>query len=146
MPRETQSKIINGNKWEVTPWDGLFGIKMQARIVPMLKGVAVTLANAVGSAKSGEDPMELLMNMDASKLVDAIFDNIDEKGTPQLITDMLYGARVEGRDMGMQKNFDEHFSANYKELYQGLWFVIEVNFGDLFSMAAPTGTPESAAD
>lgn len=145
MARDAQTKIINGHEWSVTPWDGMFGIKMQARIAPLLRGVIGPLANAASAAKSGGDAAEALLGMDAEAMADALFSQIDDQRTPALIKDMMYGAVVDGRDMGTDRNFNEHFSANYSELYQGLWFVLQVNFGDLFSMAAPTGSPSGAA-
>ena len=146
MARDAQTKIINGHEWKVTPWDGMFGIKMQARIAPLLRGVIAPLANAAAAAKSGDDATEALLGMDAEVIADALFSQIDEQRTPALIKAMMYGAFVDGKDMGTDRNFNEHFSANYGELYQGLWFVLQVNFGDLFSMAAPTGSPSGAVE
>jgi hypothetical protein len=145
MARTPESKIINGHKWEVTPWPGMYGLRMQARLAPLVSGVVVPLAEAVGSAKAGGDPMDALMNMDVEKVVSALLQHINEDETPKLIEAMLYGAFVEGKDATNTAFFNDHFTANYGELYSGLAFVLQVNMGELFNMAASTGSPEGVA-
>lgn len=145
MARTAESKIINGHKWEVTPWPGMYGLKMQAKLAPLVSGVIAPVINAIGGAKQGADPIEALMSMDIDSVVAKLLQHIDEATTPALIEAMLYGAFVEGRDLTSEKVFNEHFTANYGELYKGLAFVVSVNMGDLFSMAAPTGNPEGVA-
>jgi|SRR5690554_2815570 len=145
MARTPESKIINGHKWEVTPWPGMYGLKMQARLAPLVSGVVVPLLEAVGSAKGGGDPMDALMGMDAEKVVGVLLQHIDEDKTPALIESMLYGAFVDGKDATNTSFFNDHFQANYGELYSGLAFVVQVNMGELFGLAASTGSPEGAA-
>ncbi len=130
MGREVQRKVITGHEWEVYPWDAMHGLKMQARLAPIVKA-------AVSGAGSDMD----FMSMDVAKVVGALMDAIDEDATPRLIRDMMHGVRVNGQDMSMDRPFNEHFSANYGELYQGLWFVLEANIGDLFTMAGSIGGP-----
>jgi len=145
MARTEHKKVINGNEWTVWPWDGMHGIRMQARIAPLIKGVAGPVGNAVRKAKgtSQKEIMEALLDLDIDTVVNAIFQNIDDQKTPQLIRDMMHGARVNGNDMSMDRPFNEHFAGNYAELYQGLWFILEVNFGELFSRGLSGGPVEN---
>jgi len=145
MARTPESKIINGHKWEVTPWPGMYGLKMQAKIAPLVSGVVAPMINAMGSAKGGGDPMDALLTMDVDSVVAKLLSHIDETQTPALIEAMLYGSFVDGRDITSTNVFNEHFQANYGELYKGLAFVVKVNMGDLFSMAESTGSPTDAA-
>lgn len=128
MAREPERTTINGHEWEVYPWDGMHGLRMQAR-----------LGRALGPAIASMSNVEDVMDMDVQQIVGALSGQIDEKETPQLIRDMLHGASVEGKDVTMDRVFNEHFSANYAELYEGLAFIVRVNFGDLFQMAAAIG-------
>ena len=146
MARTPEAKVINGHRWEVTPWPGMYGLKMQARLAPVVSGVIAPVLTAIGGARHGVDPVDALMDMDVDSVVRSLLDHIDEEKTPALIEAMLYGAFIDGKDATNSTFFNQHFQANYGELYQGLAFVVSVNMGDLFSMAAPTGTPESAAD
>ena len=130
MARDAQRKVINGHEWEVYPWDAMHGLKMQARLAPVVK-------SALGAAEGSD-----LMDMDVSKVVDGLLGAIDDESTPKLIRDMMHGVRVDGQDMSMDRPFNDMFAANYAELYQGLWFVVEVNFGDLFTMAGAIGGPD----
>lgn len=134
MARETQRSVINGHEWEVYPWDAMHGIRMQARIAPIIQA-------AIGSAKGSD-----LMEMDAAEVVSGLLGSIDDERTPKLIRDMMHGVRVDGQDMSMDRPFNDTFAANYAELYQGLYFVLQANFGDLFTLAASIGDPSDAAE
>jgi hypothetical protein len=126
MARKQDSKTINGHEWEVTAWDGMHGLKMQARIGKLI-GPAV--------AQGGGN----MMNMDVASVIGAVVERIDDKETPQLIRDMLHGTFIDEKDASQDRVFNEHFSANFGELYQGLMFVAQVNFGSLFQMAGAIG-------
>jgi hypothetical protein len=132
MSRDAQRKTINGHEWEVTPWDAMHGLRMQARIAPIVQA-------ALGASEGS------VMDMDVAKVTSAILSRIDAEETPRLIRDALHGVFVDGKDMSMDKPFNDLFAANYGELYQGLWFVVQTNLGDLFSMAGVTGTPDAPA-
>jgi len=135
MSRESAKKMINGNEWEVLPWDGMHGLKMQAKLGRVIGPV---LGSAGGS--------ESVMDADVQSVITALADRIDERETPELIRAMLHGTSVEGKDITIDRVFNEHFSANYGELYQGLMFIVQVNFGDLFSMVAAIGGRSAATE
>ena len=146
MARHTETKIINGHEWVVTPWDGGYGVAIQFRAAPLLKGFFVPFLNAALSAQDNAGMKDALMEADVEAMVNALFEQIHEEKTPKLLKDMMYGAFVDGKDMGMERNFNEHFAANYSEFYQGLLFVVQVNFGDLFTMAGAIGSPGAPAE
>lgn len=130
MARLAQSKIINGTSWEVTPWNAMHGIKMQARLARML-GPALSAASGTTS----------IMEADVTGIVSALFSALDEDKMPAIISDLLHGTRVDGKDITSTAVFNEQFAANYAEMYQGLAFILTVNFGNFFELAASIGSP-----
>lgn len=133
MPREAKKKSINGHEWEVYPWDGMHGLRMQARLS---KVIGPVIGQVVGSGKD-------IMDADVEAIANTLIDRIDND-TPQLIRDMLYGAFVGGKDISQDRVFNEHFAANFAELYKGLVFILEVNFGDFLSLADVIGVRETS--
>ncbi|TQE99500.1 MAG: hypothetical protein FKY71_08315 [Spiribacter salinus] len=135
MSREATKKIINGHEWETYPWDGMHGLRMQAR-----------LAKVIGPALNKMAGVENLMDADVGGIAAALFERMDERETPQLIRDMLHGTSVDGKDPTMDSVFNAHFAANYGELYQGVAHILQVNFGDLFTMAGAIGVRMGGAN
>lgn len=125
--REEETQIIGGKEWKVYPWPAMYGLKIQSRLAPIL-----SKAFAQGEGKD-------LMNLDISQVASGLLGSIDEEKTPKLLRDTLHGVRVEGKDVSLDRHFDELFCGNYAELYQGIFFVLKVNFGDLFTQAAGIG-------
>jgi len=124
--REAQTKVINGNEWMVQPWPGRYGLKMQAR-----------MAKFIGPALGGIGNVDDLLDQDVGAMVSALTEVMDD--APGLITDMLQGVLVDNKDISNDTNFDNHFSANFAELYEGLAFVIKVNFGDFSRLVGAIG-------
>lgn len=121
MAREEESKLINGHEWRVTPFPGMYGIKIKVRLGKVL-GPAF---KGIGDAN--------FMEADVGLIISSLFENMDEEKTPLLIKDILHGTYVDGKDA--QKAFDLLFQGNYKELYEGLIFVLSVNYGDFLELA-----------
>ncbi len=137
MSRDPQKHIVNGHEWEIYPWDAMHGLRMQARLAKLI-------GPAIGQA--GGADKQSLMEMDVGAVIGALVERVNDQETPQLIRDMLHGTFVDGQDISMDKVFNEHFSGNYAELYEGLAHIVRVNFGDLFTMAASIGNSMGAAD
>lgn len=126
--REQEKKLINGHEWTVTPWPAMYGLKIQARLAPLV-------SKSLGETQKGD-----LLDSDAGKIAAKLLESISEHDTPKLIRDILHGVRVEGKDVTLDRNFDDLFCANYGELFKGLWFVLQTNFQDLFTMAGDFGS------
>ena len=137
MARDPHKRVINGHEWEIYPWDGMHGLRMQARLAKLI-------GPAIGQA--GGADKQSLMEMDVGAVIGALVERVDAQETPQLIRDMLHGTSVDGQDVSMDKFFNEHFAGNYAELYEGLAHIVRVNFGDLFTMAASIGSSMGAAE
>lgn len=121
MGREEEVKTINGHEWRVTPFPGMEGVRTKVRLGKVL-GPAF-------KAIDGDD----IMDVNVGLLVASLFESVDEEKTPLLIKDLLRGTFVDGKDA--YKTFDLLFQGNYTELYEGLAFVLSVNYGDFLELA-----------
>lgn len=131
MALETKTKTINGHQWQVTQWPGRHAMRMKVRL-------AKTLGPAVGAAASGASAgLDTdLADLDVAGIVSALVGRLDESDTLSLMQDMLHQSLVDNQDASSDAFFDQHFAGNFGELYKGLGFVLEVNFGSFFAAAA----------
>ena len=128
MARTPVVKIINGHEWEVTPWP-----------VATAKDASAACSDAQGNHWSTGRSGYCRRRYHGCQHCDAgrrhrRSDRHDK--TPKLIKDMLFGTAVDNKDITIDKHFDNHFTANFAELYKGLAFVLEVNFSDFFELVA----------
>lgn len=140
--KNPESKTINGNQWEVSPWTGLHAVRMQATLTktasPFIKSLREI--DSLEDIKDGEAAgaiAELLASLEADQVV-------------QLVKSMLVGVSINGKDASMDAMLNTHFAGNTFELYQGLWFVLQVNFADFTalvgSITSLVGVPTRKAD
>ena len=123
MGIETETRAINGSDWQVTQWPARKSLKLKTR---MVKLVGPTAGRLLSGGLSGMDE-----EMDISSAVDALVDRLNPDTFDQLVQDLLSSTRIEGKEANQV--FDQHFAGNFSELYQGLAFVLEVNYGDFTS-------------
>lgn len=108
---------------------------------PAMTGMrlAVKLAKTFGGglgAVSGD--IASVMDMDVSKVVNGILENLDEEKTPQLISELL--SKTERNGVFLTTDvIDKVYAANYGELFKALQFVLEVNFGGFIGALAQAG-------
>ena len=128
---QTEKRTINGAEWEVTQWPGRHALRMQTRLAKLLGPALARAADGLGDAQA-----EVLdANVDIAAAVDALVARLDENQVSQLVEDMLNSTQVNGKPASRPEVFDLHFAGNLGELYAGLAFVLEVNFGSLFTAA-----------
>ncbi len=136
MAIETKEKVINGHKWEVSQWPAREALRMKIRL-------GKTIGPALGKALSAGDLDSELSDMKLDGIIEALVDRLDETASVQMVLDMLSQTLVDGKHVGKDSVFDDHFTSNFGELYQGLAFVLEVNFGGFMQAAASiTGRPQ----
>lgn len=131
MALETKTKTINGHQWQVTQWPGRHAMRMKVRLA---KTFGPALGAAASGAHSGMDTD--LSELDVSGIVSALVERVDESGFLSLVQDMLHQTLVDNQDASSDAFFDQHFAGNFGELYRGLGFVLEVNFGSFLTAAA----------
>lgn len=149
MARETRKRTIHGNQWEVQPWPGMYGLRMQARwaraLAPVVRSAGDSLPAVLGEGQKLD--MAALMALDVqallptvAKVVASVLESADDD-LPALLQDTLSGASVNGRDASEERTFNDHFAQNYVELYAVVAFVLEVNYGDFTAWVAAIGGP-----
>lgn len=129
---KTEKRDINGHTWEVTQWPGRYSLRMQARI-----------ASAFGPVLGGliDGKIALTMDLDSeveinvAKAMEAFATHNSETSFQELILSMLSSAKIDGKDADNEAFFDMHFAGNMSELYAGIAFVLQVNYGNLFTVA-----------
>jgi len=139
MARTPVKKIVQGHEYEITPWDGLYALRMTQRIAKALKDSGAS--EGIGSIFSGGMDAEV----SPGAVTDAIVSVLSYGDTPQLLRDMLHGTYRNGKDISMDSVFNEAYTGNIGELVQALPGIVEANFGDFFGMAGAIGVRDEAA-
>lgn len=138
MARTPVRKIVQGHEYEITPWDGLYALRMTQRIAKALKDSGAS--EGISEIFSGGLDAEV----SPAAVTDAIVSVLSYGDTPQLLRDMLHGTSRDGRDISMDSVFNEAYTGNIGELVQALPGIVEANFGDFFGMAGAIGVREGA--
>ena len=138
MARTPLKKIVQGHEYEITPWDGLYALRMTQRIAKALKDSGAS--EGISEIFSGGLDAEVSPGV----VTEAIVSVLSYGDTPQLLRDMLHGTSRDGRDISMDSVFNEAYTGNIGELVQALPGIVEANFGDFFGMAGAIGVREGA--
>jgi len=116
-------------EYEVEQFPAMTGMRIAVKL-------AKTFGGGIGQAASGG--MESVMDMDVSKVITAIVENLDEDATPKLVADLL--ARTKRNGVHLTPDvIDTVYSANFGELLSALKFVLEVNYGGFMGALAQAG-------
>lgn len=114
---EQKEVTIKGDKYLITQFGGIKGIKLGKRVGRIL----LPILGAVYS-EEGEE-------FNLSKLIDTVVENLDQLDD-QLIMELVSGVTKNG----VQIDFDKEFAGNYDTLFKLLQSVVEFNFQSLFQM------------
>lgn len=139
MARTPVKKVVQGHEYEVTPWDGLYALRMTQRIAKALKDSGAS--EGIGDIFSGGMDSEV----SAGAVTEAIVSVLAYGDTPQLLRDMLHGTYRNGKDITMDSVFNDAYSGNIGELIKVLPAIVEANFGDFFGMAGAIGVRDESA-
>lgn len=123
MKLDGPERTINGKAVQVQPLDAFEGVKMQIKLAKLL-GPGLT------QAEGGN-----VMEMNTAKIAGALFSSLDENVTLDIVRKLMVGVYIDGKDMNNAALFNAAFKANYQDLVAVIQFVLEVNFGSLFTMA-----------
>jgi len=140
MARTPVKKVVNGHEYEITPWDGLYALRMTQRIAQALKqsGASEGFSEVISGGMESE--------VSPGAITDAIVAVLSYGDTPQLLRDMLHGTFRDGKDITMDSVFNDAYTGNIGELVKVLPAIVEANFGDFFGMAGAIGVREEAAN
>lgn len=122
---ETQEKIIDGATYSVTQFPARRALRLKARLMKLFGPVLAQLF--VAATSKTQD------NNDFVKAIEILGDHIDENTFESLCMELMVGVRKNGHEL-TPATIDLEFAGDIATLYQVLWFVIEVNFANFFSL------------
>lgn len=114
---ETKEVTINSKKFLCTQFMAREGLKLQFRLIKQLGPVMGTLAS------EGD--------IDASSIAKALSQKIDEDACFDLVMDLLKSTKYKNQDI-RGTDFDIAFAGDYKTLFELLYFIIDLNYGNFF--------------
>lgn len=126
-----QTKTIEGHAWVVTPFPGRPANKYKTRLLKMIGPALAELLPAIGSLSDAAEGNVNEADMVAAipKVIASLAQHVDE--------DLLVNTMVELMAMSTRDGvtvtgevFDIEFAGNDLELYQVLWFILQVNYPD----------------
>ena len=136
MIKEQEKDICDadGNTahYTVTQFGARRGLGLKTRLIKLIAPTAVA---AIGANQPGKSLMDMDINSEAvGKAIQVLLNNLDANAIVTLIMDLLASTRRDGVEVTSKQGaiFDDVYAGNYAELYQALFFVIQVNFGNLF--------------
>lgn len=125
-PSET---TLNGTRYEVTPFGSTQGRKVLVRLSNLL---GPALAQALATAPGEGDAKAQLERVSASAIAD-LLGRVAEDDLEYLVREFAACTVVQTPDMKGpgpldDKRRDDHYAANYGEMFQWLWFGITLNY------------------
>lgn len=125
---ESKEKIIEGAKYYVSQFPARRALKIKTRLIKLL---APSLFSTVSGANS-KNILDAEINTDSiGKAVELLVNRLEENELENLIMELLCMTRRDGKEITPQL-FDTIYAGNFYELYQALYFIIEVNYGSFF--------------
>lgn len=139
MGISSKEKIIDDCKVTVMQFGGRKGLKYKLRLIKLLGPVVTGLLSDIKTEKGLKVNVKDLLqsNMDLSKIgkaIEHLLNSADDDKTFELMIDLLSATTIDGRDLSKDVVFDDIFSNNYGLLYKVLFFVLEVNYSNLFNL------------
>lgn len=128
---EPVQKDINGHAYEIKPFNGMTGWRMQARLGKM---IGPAIREALGALPKGK-----VENLMSSKIDPAMFGGAAAAFVDAIATqdpDGKFAAELLSyttRD-GVPVNISEHYAANYAEMFKALIAVVQAN--DFFGIGS----------
>lgn len=120
---ETKEVLLNSKKFLVTQFMAREGLKLQFRLVKQLGPMMGSIAS------------DLLLDgkIDAVVIAKALSQRIDEDACFSLVMDLLKNVKFKNQDL-REIDFDVVFAGDYKTLYELLYFIIDLNYGNFFGV------------
>lgn len=120
---QTQDKIINGSTYTVTQLPARRALKMKARLIKLFGPSMAQFF--LSSDKKSDDGFV--------KAIEKLSLTIDENSFEMVAVELLNGVRKDGVELNPQL-IDMEFAGDFDSLYKVLWFVIEANYSNFFSL------------
>lgn len=120
---QTIDKIINGSSYSVTQLPARRALKMKARLIKLF-GPSMAQFFLSFDKKSDEGFV---------KAIEKLSLTIEENTFEAICVDLLVGVRKDGMELNPQL-IDMEFAGDLESLYRVLWFVVEANYSNFFSL------------
>ena len=133
MGRAQKEKTIDGHKWTVNQLPARQANRYKARILKMIGPAIGDIMPVLGGLDvDGDDALAALALL--RPVMATLAKHIDPDILTDTMVDLMEGC-VREDDHGHQETmtpevFDDVFAGNDSELYQALWFIIQVNYPD----------------
>lgn len=121
---QDKEKEINGNSYSVVQFPARQALKIKTRLFKLLGPSLTTLVNSLDKGLDSNLDENVL-----SKAVSLLVNKLDSDEVISLILELLSETYLNKTRINVSK-FDQHYAGNFNELYQALFFVLEVNYGD----------------
>ncbi len=138
MGLDQKTKVIDGHTWVVTQFPARPGNKYKARLVKMIGPAISELLPAIGSlkdaAKGDTSPdMDAAMIAAIPQVMSRLAQHVDEDVLVDTMVDLMAMSTRDSVAVTPEL-FDIEFAGNDSELYQALWFILQVNYPDFIEM------------
>lgn len=124
---ETREKSIEGNTYTATQLPARRAIKLKVKLMKLFGPVLAQLFLTVNDSNEAEGKQNLV------KAIEILSEHIEENAFESLVLELLQGVRKNNMEL-TPPVIDLEFAGNISELYQVLWFVVETNFSNFFSL------------
>jgi len=129
-----RSKVINEKEFKVEPFNVRTAFRMQAKLARIFGPALACLMPEKG----------LDSNVDFSKLLAGLFEELTEDAFDKLISELLSRAFLiqDGQMLELRKDevLNLAFLGSTMDLYKVIWFVLEVNYPDFLSQVGDFGS------
>ena len=153
---QPQTREIEGHTWVVTPFPGRPANKYKARLLKMIGPALSELLPAIGSladavkGKGDVNPDAMIAML--PRVVASLANHVDEDLFVDTQVELMSQSTRDGQQVTPEL-FDIEFVGNDLELYQALWFILEVNYPDFIGWVRdriigpdPQDSPEASPE
>ena len=141
---EPKTKIVNNQEYKVLPFPAMEAIKLKTKI---LKLIAPALGKILGD--NNVDKEFLQKQIGGTALANAfteMLDSLSGQDFENLVLEILRNTSVSFTVDGKQRvfnidktNFDIVFEGKLVDVYKVIWFVLETNYSDFFTLIKGKG-------
>ena len=125
---QTKEKFIEGSTYLVTQLPARRAIRLKAKLIKMFGPVfAQVLITSTDATSDFEKKVDIV------RAIEILSCQIEENSFENIVMELLNGVRKDGVELN-QATIDMEFAGDMGTLYQVIWFVIEVNFANFFSL------------
>lgn len=124
---ETREKLISGATYTATQLPARRAIRLKAKLIKLFGPVLAQVFMAIQKDDESSQKNGLV------QAVEILSNHIEENSFENLIMELLVGVRKNGMEL-TPAIIDMEFAGDMESLYHVVWFVIEVNYANFFTL------------